>query len=584
MPCKKLLLVLPLGLLIYLYFTFTTADAENTRSNSALLTENPVMTTSLLPSKDQVLIEPLLAKKLHCPQLDKAHEVYLYNKAEFISAKAVQWYFDGYDRYVIAETLAAMFGYSAAMKWIITINQFSLYHEQHDALTQNIDSLSYNSDFSKPSHYLTGLSRYQYTHGDHAQPLGQPLNQLPDIAMYHWSEALNNALQAKDMDGAINAIYKLKALITNPTFFPHPIKNSMLYPSLSFLSQPQVTQIVTALLELSPIYVDSKDHHEKPYGAMLANLGLEKTLWRFTKINSNDFKIDPVITALIEQLSTAYPSLNRPPIAKNICKNQIINNDTALNVAPLTVKNSTQPLTPSWQGAHSLFCPKQTFMSKFVSANNHLKRINLSLDDFNTYQALLKNSRELKGVLDQLDESQRTSLLELIYLNKQLSPSEIDVLFNKNITPTDSNFYLLVRRLPIDHQKAILLKYQHRLDNFDYRQISLITNVISYNNNDSDELVSFLISHDFALKPNTSAPDPLWLQLHLLQIEKTRQALPKKALLSLIEHTQLDEIHVNIMYKIKQSNIELYNTLVNEFPKLLLNEPKFLMNIQCEGL
>ncbi|TMO59236.1 hypothetical protein [Pseudoalteromonas aurantia] len=583
MDRKNLLYILPLGLLIYLYFILTTADTESSEANSKLITEAPILTTSPPPSKDKVVIEPEFTKQPHCSQLDKAHEIYLHNKIEFISAKAVQWYFDGYGRYEIAETLAAMFGYSAAMKWIITINQFSLYHEQHDALTQNIDSLSYHSNFSKHSHYLTGLSRYQYTHGDHAQSLGQPLNQLPDIAMYHWSEALNNALQDKDMDGAITAIYKLKALVTNPTFFPHPIKNSMLYPSLSFLSQPQVTQIITALLELSPIYVDSKDHHEKPYGIMLANLGLEKTLWRFEEINSNDFKIDPVITALIEQLSSAYPSLNTPPIAKNICKNQIINNDIALNVAPLTVKNSTQPLTPSWQGAHSLFCPKETFMSKFVSANNHLKRFNLSLDDFNTYQALQKNSGELKEVLEQLGESQRASLLELIYLNVQLSPSEIDALFNKNITPTDSNFYLLVRRLPIDQQKAILLKYQHRLDNFDHRQISLITNAITYNNNNSDELVSFLISHGFALKPNASAPDPLWLQLHLLRIEQTHQALPKKALLSLIEHTQLDEIHVNIMHKIKQSNIELYNTLVNEFPKLLLNEPKFLMNIQCEG-
>ncbi|TMP38848.1 hypothetical protein CWB96_09660 [Pseudoalteromonas citrea] len=583
MDRKNLLYILPLGLLIYLYIILTTADTESSEANSKLINEEPILTTSPPPSKDKVVIEPELTKQSHCSQLDKAHEIYLHNKIEFISAKAVQWYFDGYDRYEIAETLAAMFGYSAAMKWIITINQFSLYHEQYNALTQNIDSLSYHSDFSKHSHYLTGLSRYQYTHGDHAQPLDQPLNQLPDIAMYHWSEALNNALQDKDIDGAITAIYKLKALVTNPTFFPHPIKSSMLYPSLSFLSQPQVTQIITALLELSPIYVDSKDHHEKHYGVMLANLGLEKTLWRFTKINSNDFKIDPVITVLIEQLSSAYPSLNRPPIAKNICENQIINNDIPLNVAPLTVKNSTQPLTPIWQGAHSLFCPKQTFMSKFGSVNNHLKRFNLSLDDFNTYQALQKNSGELKDVLDQLDESQRASLLELIYLNKQLSPSEIDVLFNKNITPTDSNFYLLVRRLPIDQQKDILLKYQHRLDNFDYRQISLITNAITYNNNDSDELVSFLISHGFALKPSASAPDPLWLQLHLLQIEKTHQALPKKALQSLIEHTQLDEIHVNIMYKIKQSNIELYNTLVNEFPKLLLNAPQFLMNIQCES-
>ena len=97
MDRKNLLYILPLGLLIYLYIILTTADTESSEANSKLINEEPILTTSPPPSKDKVVIEPELTKQSHCSQLDKAHEIYLHNKIEFISAKAVQWYFDGYD-------------------------------------------------------------------------------------------------------------------------------------------------------------------------------------------------------------------------------------------------------------------------------------------------------------------------------------------------------------------------------------------------------------------------------------------------------------------------------------------------------
>jgi len=539
---------------------------------------------SLIDDNNHSQLKQNYFKALSCAALDQANKVDRKNKASFISTKAIQWYFDGFDKYKIAETLAAAFNYSIAMQWVESINSLSRNHENHTQLIQAIDSLSYTDDFLKSSRYMKKITNYQLNTLENEKfDIDQRFNQYPDLAIHHWSMALDNALQNKKIDDVINAIKQLKTYIKEPVFFPHPLKEFNIIMSLPLFTQQEIDTIIKAIFDLSPVFIENNSRDERRHKQVLIGLNIDKSLWKFKQVNTDDFIADLTISQMIEDVKNESPSLDKHPIAENFCVEESTNIELSkIKVTKFNAQTSKHLLSPAWQGVSSFLCPEKTFVNGFMTVRKKLNTSEILLEDLADFESLQKNRSKLNKGIGQFDEYERTILFTMLYMNKRFELEQIKELISSKITPTNSDFYFLLRQLPFIQQKELLLEHQYNLTHSNSFDFSIITRALQFgNSNQSDELIPFLIEQGFPLKESESSPDPLWTILYLMSLKNHYQKLPLRSISSLIEHTTLNETHIDIMYKIKQKNIELYENLIEQFPELKFDVPKELIEINC---
>lgn len=551
----------------------STISVKNTNPNTAV--------ESLINDANQQLLTQSAFQPLTCAALDQANKVDTINKAAFISAKAIQWYFEGYDKEKIAETLAVTFDYSIAMQWLDTIKSLSSSHAKHGQLMQKIDSLDYKSNFLKSTMALKGISQYQVnSHYENNVDISHQFNQYPDLVIHHWNVALLNALENKNIEGVLTTIDELQKVIENPAFFLHPLKNiNMLFSILSFTHQ-QSTIIIQALFDLSPVFIATANRSDRRLQQRLIDLGVDNYVGKFEFVNPDDFKVDPTINQLINTMKKEFSSLKQSPQADALCtEKEVIAALTKVNMAAFNSATAKGTMSSAWQGVSSILCPATEVLTGFFQVKNKLNAAEIHLDDLSDFNSIQKNSVELAQIIEQFNEYERAVLFNMLYMNKQFELEQVRQLIKREVTPSNSDFYLLLRQLPLAQQKELLIEYQYDFTHSNAADVSIITNAIQFGGD--DELIPFLIEQGFPLKQNASSPDPLWMLLYILSGNYTEKVLPKKSISSLIDHTQLNEVHVNVMYKIKHKDSELYEKLIQAFPQLKFDDPKALIEISC---
>jgi hypothetical protein len=582
---KKYFFIIFLIITIYLFFTNVKKkiSVDVSASNPSIINQD----TSPKPWVDDKLSPQLKqsnANTLSCAALDQATNIDKKNKASFISTKAIQWYFEGYDKYKIAETLAAMFSYSVAIQWIEDINTLSVNHVKHSELIQTIDSLSYTNDFLTLSKYMQSISYYQPdVTSDESGNINQRLNQYPDLAVHHWNIALSNALHNKKTVDALNAIKQLKTYIKVPMFFQHPLNSPNTYISLSSFSQQDIVMIIAALFDLAPVIFEDNNRYKILHKQMLTGLNVDESQWRFKQVNNDDFTINFTIDQLVNNVRNEFPSLAQSPTAKNFCVDKNINIALKrVDVAKFNEQKSKNLLSPAWQGVNKILCPGRTFFSGYITIRKQLNTAGILMEDLTDFESLQKNSLKLNKAIAQFDEHDRSMLFAIIYMNKQFELAQIKELVSSKITPSNSDFYFLLRQLPLSQQKELLLEYQYELINANNLNFSIAALAIQFGASaNSSEIIPFLIEQGFPLKENESSPDPLWMLLYLMSVDNHYKELPIRSISSLIDHTTLNETHIDIMYKIKQKNNELYENLIAQFSELKFDAPEELIEINC---
>jgi hypothetical protein len=96
-----------------------------------------------------------------------------------------------------------------------------------------------------------------------------------------------------------------------------------------------------------------------------------------------------------------------------------------------------------------------------------------------------------------------------------------------------------------------------------------------------DETIPFLISQGLTLKGRDTDIDPLWFALYVISNYRQGDAIPINTLNSLIENTQLSDLHRNMLFKIKRNDKALYDKLITQLPALALSAPSQLIEIEC---
>jgi hypothetical protein len=113
---------------------------------------------------------------------------------------------------------------------------------------------------------------------------------------------------------------------------------------------------------------------------------------------------------------------------------------------------------------------------------------------------------------------------------------------------------------------------------FNAHNQSCVLNALTYLTN-NNEIRPYIIELGFPLYKDSSSPDLLWLVLrHFLP---RKEELPLKLISSLLNNTELNEIHVDVMHKLKIENNKQYQEVISHFPELVFEAPKNLINISC---
>ena len=261
---KKAAVILIASTVLFLFIIFS--DQKHTSINEITTIQKNSSQEFLNIDNNQPLHTEELTKPVaNCPEYNNEVTIDKFNRANFISKKSIQWYFEGYDKYKIAETLAATFNYSVASRWIEDINEISHNHELYTQLMQEIDALDYSSNFLARIYYRKKLSIHKlniYKPDVDSQSL---FNQYPDLALSHLNYLLESALQNKNTREALFLIDRLTKEIEDPRFFKHPLKNTMIMYQLSFFSEQDASKIIMALFNLSPVYISNSSLLHKTY-------------------------------------------------------------------------------------------------------------------------------------------------------------------------------------------------------------------------------------------------------------------------------------------------------------------------------
>jgi hypothetical protein len=316
---------------------------------------------------------------------------------------------------------------------------------------------------------------------------------------------------------------------------------------------------------------------------MLEGLDFDKSLWRFMQISRDEFKIDPTINAFIEKVLDETPSLDQKPIVENYCLEENINQDyQKIKVKKLNLEQSKQQLSTVWQGVLTVLCPEKTIINGFITVKRKLNASDIFLEDLTDFEKILMNSAKLRKVISEFDEYERTMFFSMLYREKQFNLRQINDLISRKISPISSDFYFLIRKLTLIQQKELLLEQQFNLTNSNGFDFSIITSILQFGSSrHTDELIPFLVDQGFPLKTNESSPDPLWTILFLMSVDNRYREIPVKSISTLIDHTKMNETHIDIMYNIKQKNIKLYKNLVEEFSELKFDAPEELIDLNC---
>jgi len=538
----------------------------------------------LVDDDDHLELKNPDSKVLTCDVFEQAINVDKKNKANFISTKAIQWYFDGYDKYKIAETLAATFNYSVAMKWLKSINRLSRNHENHSQLIQAIDSLTYTNDFIKSTRYMNKVAHYQLdVNYDKNFDINQKFNQYPDLAILHWEIALDVALKNKKTADVLNAIKQLKKYVVKPTFFQHPLNDFNVLITISSFSQEEIELIIKALFDLSPVFVENSNHYERHHKQMLTGLDIDESLWNLKQVSTINFKADPSVSQLMDKVENESPLLNSRPIVEDFCVGKSTNNElTKIKVKKLNLEQSKQQLSSTWEGISSVLCPEKTIINGYISVNRKLNASEISLENLTDFENIKKNSSKLRKAISEFDEYERTMLFNILYREKRFELEQINELIKSKVTPNNSDFYLLIRSLSLTQQKELLLEHQFNLTHSNSFNFSIITSILQFGyRRHVDDLIPFLIEQGFPLKESETSPDPLWTILYLMTVDNRYRGIPLKSIASLIEHTTMNETHIDIMHKMKQKNINLYADLIEQFSELEFDAPEELIELSC---
>ncbi|CAH9049731.1 hypothetical protein PSECIP111951_00014 [Pseudoalteromonas holothuriae] len=513
--------------------------------------------------------------------LDKARLIHF----NLIGAKAIGWYFEGIDKYKIAHTLAKMYGYQNAMIWIEQVNALSHYYEKSQTLIQDIHGLEYSALSGSNRRYLQSLSTYKVpTYKDHFD-VNKALNLYPDIALKLWLAALTKALENTDLQQSLYAISQLNSLHKNDLFFEHPLRDRSNIFLLSTFSQPQVKQLLTAMFELAPVYLEPQ-HGSSANSVKQSLMALDKSelTWRFRTAFVQLFEIDPDVNRRINTLAKRYTELNVELKAQDYCEPQTTNlSITAKQIGSNNIKNK---LSKHRQVIGGYLCPDKNIFYGYTVVSAKLKKYGIDFEALNSFAAIMSNRSKLQAALLHFDEYEAEVLFDIMYARTSYNNQQIKTLIEHKLVPQSSSFYTMLYRLPIDEQKALLVEQQFNIQNSNSLGLSLITQVLEKSlrqgSADADKLVPFLISQGVPLTSSEQDLDPLWFKLYSLNnYEDPTAELPVNVLASLIEHTKLNDTHIDALYKIKQKNVQLYHQLIEQFPELRFTEPSELIKINC---
>jgi len=519
-----------------------------------------------------------------CLQLEKAQEIYSFNSNQFISNKAIQWYFEGYDKSAIAETLAALFGYQTAYRWFSDVQKYSRYDDNHQKLLDSIHNLSFDGNYKRRihngPHYTNARGLAEKENAD----FDAIINQYSDVSAHILTLRISKAIENKDKESALEAIAQLRNHIDNPIFFEHPITDVGLQFRLAELPQEDINEIIRALADLAPIYINNAKKHTRATISSLNGLTKDLSMIALKSASSLTFIADPTILELIENLKEEFPNLNNEPTANEVCSSQEnVKGSVSKKIVKIDTNKIDESLSPVWGGVKTFFCGSgPLFFENVVGLNHKIHQEGLILDELTDFESFKSHSIKLKQALDKMTEYEKFLLFNKKYSDKNLSLEQIKSLIDMEVTPTNSDFYFLIRDLSLEDQKHLLTEYQFQLTPVNVHGRTLIANAIEFDYSlKNTELVAYLIDQGFPLKFDEDSPDPLWIQLHAMKNRRAESSVPLDTLQSLLNNTELNEIHIDMMQKIKNLNKPLYEKLITHLPRLELPEPEVLYQIEC---
>ncbi|BBN83641.1 hypothetical protein PA25_36260 [Pseudoalteromonas sp. A25] len=270
-------------IILFLFFTFCAllyfiiSTAEQSSIGSQAVNDVRQVTDSHNPRQIQNQPPTLLEETNHkesvrCEAFEQAQQSAAWIKFNFIGLKAVNWYFQGVDKYQIAQTLAALYGYDKAMLWIKQVNGLSQYHEKHEELTQFIEGLDYSFSLGSERPSLQALEDYGVNTYVEGFDINKQLNFYPDTELKLWLGALTQALGDTDLQKSLSVIERLQKFSQNQVFFEHPLRDSNNVVLLSSFGKQQARQLLKAMFDLAPVYFDGLESGS-------ASFFLNKPLW-----------------------------------------------------------------------------------------------------------------------------------------------------------------------------------------------------------------------------------------------------------------------------------------------------------------
>lgn len=488
----------------------------------------------------------------------------------FVSTKAIKWYFDGYSKKEIAEFLAKNFDLRTATNWVKSVESISKYSANHADLISYIDSIEIEGDEEQSVGHVDKLRTFQnisYEEGN----VSSLINLYPDLSNRIRLEEFENAMREGNHSRIYDAINNMKKFMEPTWYFDHPLLKPEVLLIISTLEYEVATNIVLALFEIAPVYYIEKEEIDTLL-SVLEGLEVKVSDANIIRFDKYQLQHNDRIEALVSELQDE----------QNLVKSSSANCIVALpdqEHSTLKPNRTLSQVSEKWEGVYRTVCPDDSIYTNLAILNDKLRNNLFDVDLFNNSHHLSEYIDTMEKAVQDLEEDEKRLFFYKFFLEKEFNKNEIEQLIARNLVPEDSDLYLLISHLPSGEQKELIMKNRERFERANNSGFSIVSLAIL---NGQPEMVPFLTSNYFTLKDKENSPDPLWIQLYLLSLGNDLEPSIKNNIGNLIGESDIDETHSDIMHRIRESNIDLYNEIVQDFPTLLREPPAQKLDFLCD--
>jgi len=500
--------------------------------------------------------------------------------------------FNGENKNDLLDTIAAEYGLVLAVEFLSLVANESTYHDNFEVIKKHVtgkiekqSTKTPDDNFYQAMWYLDSSNISPNELINHGV---SEVQRYPDIETRIWLSSFQESLSHKNEKAALFFIDQL----TKQQY--HPLENYQIMEAIfkslidSGFKVEFKQKIINQLSAVDTIFFSSTQANaQKTYDGEVLSSSLNRyhslkydfSALNLTDIHSLSFSSNTLLLEKFKQQFVLRTDISKTMDAKEWCKlnkkQNTLHATKRINVDTL--------LSQSQHFTYTSMLHNCATYNQMTLTRDYVAHHNWQVDSLFSIDNMTKERSMQEALLIQQDFPDDLSawfsyLTSEVWVGRKQRFSHLSLLIKHGLYPKNSDILKGFRRLTVE-QSLLLLKQAGDISPTNKQGATLVYNAITFG---KWRLAIELIKQGYPLSLSNNAPDPLYSMLYIIGNNRALNPQTNTLIDLLVTNThEINDWHVNAMYRLKLNNIEAFDELVTRYPQLYPFEPKQLVTFDC---